>query len=157
MATVLFSGFTSSNPIWLHFLRSKCKNFAKCKHCDKVLSCKGCSTSSMKSHLISRHDINSKAFKTSSASESDTEIWFWAKGVRINGKKGQREKICHIGTFVRILERFSVYKKVDDFGVKINKKDITNLGKDMLIRLKETEENEEEEEDRMDFGKSLKT
>jgi hypothetical protein len=52
--------FASTSVVWQHFLRSGNKQSAKCKHCGKVVSCAGGSTSGMARHAGDVHGFGAK-------------------------------------------------------------------------------------------------
>ncbi|KAF9412010.1 hypothetical protein HW555_009365 [Spodoptera exigua] len=50
---------TKLSSVWQYYSRSSDKNYAQCKLCKNVLSCGGGTTSSLRKHLSSKHDIKS--------------------------------------------------------------------------------------------------
>lgn len=64
----------NKSSVWSHFLRSKIKTTAKCKHCNKVLMCSGGSTSSLRNHLKKTHLISLTDVDTIASSSSTHSV-----------------------------------------------------------------------------------
>jgi len=51
------TGNSTTDKLWTYFLRKRSGESAKCKTCQKILSCSGGSISGLKSHLKRVHQI----------------------------------------------------------------------------------------------------
>ena len=67
----------TSSDVWKYMLKDQENGKAKCKKCYKVLECKSSTTSSLKNHLKTKHDITIKSSRKQSEiipiDESDEE------------------------------------------------------------------------------------
>ena len=93
---------SSHSEVWKYFLKNKVQNRAKCNQCNQIYEIKSGSTTNLRSHLRSRHNVELvSATPNNVCSKHVRPIFGRAYQYEDGSIKNEGEMLGHVGVFAQ--------------------------------------------------------